>query len=127
MKRSPLIASVATLALTGGVLFGVGAPSGAAVDAAGPSSEVTSLSGVPGTDSIAVSGRATFGGQAPVQVADDPANDANLTPRVGDVRGTEPGVDLLTASLSVPNPASPELLVRWQVADLPAGNALPEG
>ena len=126
MKRRPLIGFTATLALTGGVLSGTAVPFGVeAAVAAGTSSAVTSLSGDP--SSGAITGTATFGGQDPVQVADDPANDANLTPRVGDSRGTEPGVDLLTASLSVPSAGVPELLVQWQVADLPADGIVPEG
>ncbi|HVM10843.1 MAG TPA: plastocyanin/azurin family copper-binding protein [Actinomycetota bacterium] len=96
-----------------------------AEDLTDTSSTVATLSGSATTG--AVSGTATFGGQKPVVVADDPANDANITPRVTDRDGTEAGVDLLNATMSVSNPNQPELLVRWQVADLPTERIVPEG
>jgi len=93
---------------------------------AGTSSEVTGVSATAVDGGMQVTGSAAFGGQVPVVVATDPPEDANLTPRLGDQEGTEPGVDLLGAMLSIPDPAVPELLVEWQVADLPATGPLPE-
>jgi hypothetical protein len=123
MRWSLTVATILALVIPPAVATGQGQ-----METAGPdtSSQVTALDGAPGQETVTVTGTASFGGQRPVEVADDPANDANLTPRIGDLEGTEPGVDLLTASLSVPDPGVPELLMRWQVADLPTERMIPE-
>ena len=96
--------------------------------AAGRPSAVTALSGEAAGEALTITGSAAFGGQRPVDVSDDAADDANLVPRIGDTYQQDlAGVDLLGAALSVPDPAVSELLVQWQVAGLPPTGGIPEG
>lgn len=100
--------------------------SGAAQGAAG-GSEVTSLTGTPGEGEVAVSGTAVFGGQDPVFVSEDAPGDAPGMVSAGDFGGVDQtGLDLLAATLSVPDPDAPELLVEWRVSNLPP-EGIPEG
>lgn len=90
-------------------------------------SAVTALTATHGAGAIEVSGTVSFGGQHPVVVSDDPPGDGPGMVPVGDENGVdEPGIDLLAASLSVPDPDSPELVVRWLLGKLPPGG-IPEG
>ncbi|MFN2545641.1 MAG: hypothetical protein ABR600_13880 [Actinomycetota bacterium] len=90
-------------------------------------SAVTAVSGTPTSGEMAISGSAVFGGQRPVEVADDPGNDAQVTPNVGDFNGTgEHGIDLIGADISVPDPDTPQLLVQWQLAGIPPSGQIPE-
>lgn len=83
-------------------------------------SEVLTLAGEVRQGEVAVSGSARFGGQNPVFVSEDDASDAPGMVRVGDFRGVDQtGLDLLAATLSVPDPDEPELLVEWRVSNLP--------
>jgi len=100
--------------------------SGAAQGAAG-GSEVTSLTGTPGEGEVAVSGTAVFGGQDPVFVSEDAPGDAPGMVPAGDFGGADQtGLDLLAATLSVPDPDVAELLVEWRVSNLPP-EGIPEG
>lgn len=94
-----------------------------AADPTSVPTSVTSLSGSPVAGGVQLSGMASFGGQKPVAVAEDPVGDAPGAPEAGETTG----VDLIGATLSVPDPANPELLVRWKLTGLPPSGGIPEG
>jgi hypothetical protein len=123
MMRKPAVLAIGSLILC---LVPATAPAASGDKTSVPSS-VTGLSGTTTSDAISVSGSAVFGGQKPEEVADDPGNDAQVTPNIGDFYGTgEHGIDLIGADLSVPDPDAPQLLVQWQLAGIPPSGQLPE-
>jgi plastocyanin len=71
---------------------------------------------------LAVSGQASFFGEAPNTVTEDPSGDA---PIVGDL-GDETGADLVKATIYQPDATKPELWFDWHLAALPPIGALPE-
>lgn len=74
-----------------------------------------------GTD-VSVSGRATFGGDPRVTLAQDPAGDGPVQPGLA----SDAGVDLTGATVSRPDAGSPYLFFEWRVDDLPSSGSLPE-
>ena len=84
---------------------------------------VNALAATPSGSTLTVNGSATFGGQAPVTVTEDPAGDAPVAPDLGD----DTGVDLVAARLFQPDPDVPQLVAEWKVTNLPASGGIPEG
>ena len=79
--------------------------------------ELTGVSAGGGAGTVDISGTASFGGQAPVQIAEDSVGDGPVNPD----RAHEDGVDLTAASIYQPNPDDPTLVFEWDVTNLPAG------
>jgi len=71
---------------------------------------------------INVSGVASFRGEFPNTVTEDPAGDAPIVPSIGDATG----VDLLKATIYQPDPNTPELWFDWHMTALPPTGSLPE-
>jgi len=86
-------------------------------------SEIDDLGAAVSAGSISVAGEATFGGEAPVTVATDPAGDGPIAPQAGSTTG----VDLLEARMHQPDPNVARLAVEWKVAGLPETGGIPEG
>lgn len=86
------------------------------------STAVGSLSASAAGTEVSVSGSATFRGEAPVSVSQDPAGDGPVVPGLAD----ETGVDLVAAKAYQPDPASPVLFFEWHLTGLPAHGSLPD-
>ncbi|HYH27248.1 MAG TPA: hypothetical protein VEA19_00555 [Actinomycetota bacterium] len=113
-----LLAAAASSAL----LFAFTGPAGAHGENPAPTT-ISALSASVSGGEVSISGTAAFGGQAPVTVTEDPTGDAPVAPELGSTTG----VDLVAARMYVPNPASPNLVVEWEVTNLPDTGAIPEG
>ena len=83
---------------------------------------VDSLTAASSGSAVSVSGRAAFGGESPVTVAEDVAGDGPVNPE----RSGQLGVDLIGASISQPSPDDPTLVFEWKVTNLPSSGTLPE-
>jgi hypothetical protein len=84
--------------------------------------EVTGLDASVEGATVAVSGGADFGEQAPQVMAVDAVGDGPTRREVDE----ETGVDLTRASIRQPDGDDPTLLFEWKVANLPAAGSLPE-
>jgi hypothetical protein len=91
------------------------------VGAAEPEPTTASVTASVQGTTLAVSGTATFGGQALQTVAPDVAGDGPLHADAS----RELGVDLVAARVHQPNPNEPTLVFEWQATNLPA--PIPEG
>ncbi|HYH27744.1 MAG TPA: plastocyanin/azurin family copper-binding protein [Actinomycetota bacterium] len=83
---------------------------------------VDSLSASRGPTAISVSGSASFGGQPPTLLNQDPAGDGPVAADLAD----DTGVDLLSAHAYQPDPNRGELIFEWKLTGLPASGSLPE-
>jgi len=75
----------------------------------------TSVSGA----TVTVSGSASFRGEAPVTLTQDPAGD-------GPAGAADTGIDLVGAKAYQPDPALPYVFFEWELAGLPPAGSLPE-
>ena len=73
-------------------------------------------------DALAVTGKATFRGEAPVLMAEDPAGDGPILPD----QAATTGVDLVGGYIYQPDPDDPRIVLEWRVTGLPASGSLPE-
>jgi len=108
-----------TLVVLLATAFSVSIP--AAAPAADPTTTIDQLDAVRNGDSIAVTGKASFGGLGLVKVGTDGTGDAayNLPAAFG--------LDLIGASIGQPNPNTGDLEFVLDLEDLPSGGSAPEG
>ena len=76
----------------------------------------------PSGNQISVAGGATFQGEAPVTVSEDPSGDGPVAPDLAD----DTGVDLVRATAYRPNPASSSLFFEWHLTGLPDTGSINE-
>jgi plastocyanin len=92
------------------------------VSAGSLSTSIPSVSASSSGSQVAVTGNASFGGESPVTVAQDPAGDAPGAAQTAQ----DTGVDLTGASIYQPDPSIPSLFFEWHVTGLPATDSIPE-
>lgn len=83
---------------------------------------IDSLGAAVSGTTIAVTGSATFNGELPVRVSEDPEGDGPLAPQ----QASSTGVDLTGFFAYQPDPAVPKLVFEWDVTGLPDTGSLPE-
>ncbi|MDQ3991527.1 MAG: hypothetical protein M3245_04350, partial [Actinomycetota bacterium] len=112
MKRTlSVLAALSVLALP----VAPGGLASATEEAMAAGTAVTALSGTDSGGAMTVTGTATFGGERPVQVGEDPEGDPPVAAHTARL-----GVDITGVSIHRPDPAANEVQFVWKLARLDA-------